>query len=1057
MHRTTTRKMGRIGLATAIACLCLSAQAQGHENGNLTGPVAPPFDPPALHHPSVHDDHPSPGVPEIRGKVIDTKGAPVAGVSVTIKGSGTATVTGTDGSFRLDNAQATDTLVFTIVGYIPQEIAVPADNSTMTVTLEQDMKQLGDVVVVGYGTQRKVNLTGAVSQVNATKELVSRAAPNVSSALSGLVPGLSAPQSSGMAGNNRANLLIRGMGTVNNASPLIVVDGMPDVDLNRIDMNDIATISVLKDAASSAVYGSRAANGVLLITTKSGKGRTPQFSFTMTNGVQKPVKGFNFLADYPRSLTLEQRLAAVNTLPSGFLFKNGTIDQWMALGMIDPLKYPNTDWLDVTTQDGHFERYNFSASGGNEQSNFYISIGKLGERGIQMNNEYGQYNARVNYDYKLNRNMNVGVKLTGNTSNFLYTYENGFTGGDGAGGGDYQYAIAGILPYDPATGYYGGVMAYGEDPTALNPYVFYVNALKRRSRQEGNGNIYWDWTPVKGLTARVAYAINYYNQFQKQADIPTPSFNFQTNTLGPRVFIQPNAPAINQNNTGYKTMATGQLTYTTTIAHDHDIALTGVYSEEYWNDRVLRASRNDRIYPTIDEIDGALTAIQSTGGNSVAEGLRSVIGRINYTGFQKYLFEATFRYDGSSKFLQGSQYGFFPSVSAGWRFSEENFFQSFAGRIVNSGKLRMSYGTLGNNSGVSAYQQRETLTLLNYMMANNITRGFVYSQMVNRDLTWETTRVFNTGLDLSFLNNRLQVTVDYYDRLTTGMNRPGDLSILLSGAYNAPRRNIGNLRNRGIEGSFTWSERLGEFRYGITLNASYNATTLEKWNEFLGKGYTFLNMPYHFVYGYEDLGIAQTWDDVYRATPQGASPGDLLRRDLNGDGRIDDNDRRATTTNRDMPNTNFSLNSNFSYKNFDLSVLLQGATGRKDYWLNVYNNLNFTTQRYAATEDHWTNPWALDNRNGLWPRLNGSANNRAETTFWLDDMSYLRVKNVQVGYSLPTGILNRIHLKNCRLFLSAENLATISSFRGLDPEKEGNVNDVYPFVKSYSFGLNLGF
>ncbi|RZK42705.1 MAG: TonB-dependent receptor [Pedobacter sp.] len=1053
MYKTITLRLGKSGLVAVLVCTSYLAGAESkniEKNGSsdalkTRAHLAWSYD---LNIQSIRVD-------QVTGIVTDSKGLPLPGVTVRIKGTTNATSTGSDGKYVLRLKEQTGILVFSFTGFITKEVPVPATNAPLNITLEEDNKNLNEVVVVGYGTQKKVNLTGSVAMITVDQQLAGRAAPNVSSALSGLVPGLSAPQSSGMAGNNRANLLIRGLGTVNNSSPLIVVDGLPDVDINRLDMNDVATISVLKDAASSAVYGSRAANGVILITTKSGKGKAPQINFTMTNGVEKPVKGFSFLANYPRTLTLEQRLAAVNVLPSGFSFRNGTIDQWLALGMIDPVRYPNTDWLNVTTQDGKIERYNLSASGGNDVSNFYISVGKLNERGLQINNTYGQYNARVNYDYKLRTNMNVGLKLTGNSSNYVYAYDSGFTGTDGPGSADFQYAIPGILPFDPITGNYGGVMAYGEDGTALNPYSFYINALKRRSRQEGNGSIYWDWSPFKGLNAKVSYALNYYNQLQKQADIPNQAYNFQTGLFNSRQYVPTNAPVSDQIQTGSKSMVTGQVNYNTTIAKNHEIGITGVYSEEYWNDRMLRASRNDRIYPSIDEIDGALTSIQSTGGNSSAEGLRSVIGRLNYTGFQKYLFEATFRYDGSSKFLPGSQYGFFPSVSVGWRFLEEDFVKKFASNVLSSGKLRLSVGSLGNNSGVGRYEQQQSLTTINYMLGNTLTKGFVYSQMVNQDLTWENTRVANAGLDLGFLKDRLTVTLDYYDRLTTGMNRPGDLSIMLSGAYNAPRRNIGNLRNRGIEGTFSWVDRINDFRYGFTLNASYNSTTLEKWNEYLGRGNTFLNMPYHFVYGYEDTGIAQSWQEIDNTTPQGAQPGDLLRKDLNGDGKIDDNDRKAYMINRDMPSTNLGLSSNFSYKNFDLSFLLQGALGRKDYWRNVYNNLNFTPQRYAATQDHWSNAWQVDNRDGGWPRLNGNAGNMLETSFWLDNMSYLRLRNLQVGYTLPNSVLTKLHIKSLRFFATAENLMTISSFRGVDPEKEGNVNDIYPLVKSYSFGLNL--
>ncbi len=994
------------------------------------------------------------------GTVTEKNGTSIPGVAVVVKGQNIGTVTDVDGKFSLSVSAGAKTLVFSFVGLTSQEITL-GTNTTLSVVMEANVVGVEEVVVVGFGTQKKVNLTGAVASVKIDDKITSRSLTNVSSGLSGLVPGLSVSQNSGMAGKNAVSLLIRGMGTVNNANPLVVVDGMPDVDINRVNMNDVESISILKDATSAAVYGSRAANGVILITTKSGKGmQKTSINVTSSYAVEVPTKSYEFMADYPRALTLEQRLAAVNSLRANSTFKDGTVDQWMALGMIDPLRYPNTDWWNILTRNGSVQNHNVSASGGNEKSNFFISVGIMDEKGLQINNNFQRYNARFNYDYKLRPNMNVGVKFDGNWSKYTYALADGFTDDDATNtaGFDLQYAIAGMVPYDPATGYFGGVMAYNEDPQAYNPYTQYVNNLNYQNRQEANTSMYWDWTPIKGLTGRIDYALSYFNQFRYTAPIPNRSYNFQTNAFGSRTYVGDNAGISNFTNTGYKTQLNGRLTYNKTIAQHHNLTALFVYSEEFWYERYQNGGRSDRYSPALHELDAALAGItQTSAGNSTTEGLQSYIGRLNYSAYDKYLFEANFRYDGSSKFLPGSQFGFFPSVALGWRFTEENFIKTYTSKWLSSGKLRASYGGLGNNSGVGRSEQLETLSANHYMIDGAIAKGLVNSKMVNPNLSWESTKVANIGLDLGFLNNRLTTELDYYDRLTTGMNRPSDMSLLLSGAYNAPRKNIGNLRNRGIEGNITWRDEVGQFTYGLNLNASYNTTALEKWNEFLGKGYTFLNMPYHFVYTYEDIGIAQTWQDVYNATPQGASPGDILRKDLNGDGRIDANDMKAyPNLQRDRPTTNFAFSGNVAWKGFDLSILFQGATGRKDYWLNNYNNTNFGVQRYASTWDHWNQPWNLENRDGEWPRLNGS-NNRVETSFWLDDMSYLRLKNIQLGYNLPKQWLRLVGLESLRVYGSAENLATFTKFRGLDPEKLANASDAYPLNKSFSLGINLGF
>lgn len=994
----------------------------------------------------------------ISGTVTGSDGVPLPGVSVSVKGTTVGFNTGIDGKYTINLPAGANTLVFSFVGMKTQEVTVGTSNSYDVVMVEESLA-LDEVVVVGYGTQKKVNLTGAVSTVKVDEKLVNRVLPNLSSGLSGLMPGLSVIQNSGMAGKNDVSLLIRGMGTINNSNPLIVVDGMPDVDINRINMNDVESISVLKDATSSAIYGSRAANGVILITTKTGKGKDKsEILISSSYAMEVPTKAYEFMADYPRALTLHQRAASVNTLRSLQYFKDGTIDQWMALDMIDPLRYPSTDWWNIMMRTGTNKNFNVSASGGTDKSNFFISAGSMIEQGLQINNDYSRYNARFNYDYKIRKNINVGAKFDGNWSKYVYALEDGFTDDSpsNTGGFDMQYAISGITPYDPVTGYYGGVMAYNEDPQAYNPYTVFVNNLNRRNRQEVNSSAYFDWSPVKGLVARVDYGLRYYNQFQYGAAMPNRSYNFQTQSFGSRVYVGDNAGVSNSSATGYKTLLNARLTYNTTIAQNHDISALFVYSEEYWYDRSLNASRNDRLHPSLHEINAALQDIQSTGGTSSTEGLRSYIGRLNYSAWNKYLFEVSFRYDGSSKFLEGSRYGFFPSASLGWRFTEENFIKPFTGTWLDNGKFRISYGGLGNNSGVGRYEQKETLDAAPYMINGVITKGFVYSKMVNRNLSWESTNVLNLGLDLGFLKSRLTAEIDYYDRLTVGMLMGSDLSMHLTGAYDAPRTNIGNLRNRGIEGNFTWRDQAGQFSYQFNLNASFNRTNLEKWNQYLGRGYTFLNMPYHFLYVYDDMGIAQTWQDIYNATPQGAQPGDILRRDVNGDGRIDGNDMKAyPDVQRDRPTTNFAFTSSVMWKGIDLTVLMQGAAGRKDIWLNIYNNVNFGTQRYASTWNHWNLPWSLDNRNGEWPRLGGNSN-RNDQTFWLDNLAFLRLKNIQLGYKISNPLLTKLGISNIRIYGSAENLATMTKFRGLDPEKTGNASDAYPLNKSYSFGIVLG-
>ena len=996
---------------------------------------------------------------KITGTVKDQTGEPVIGANVFVKGAnGVGTITDINGQYSLDVSQDA-ILIVSYIGY--ESVEIPVKNqSVVNISLKEDSQSIEEVVVVGYGTQKKVNLIGAVGAVNVDEKIASRSLANVSTGLSGLVPGLLVSQTTSMAGKDEASLMIRGLGTVNNANPLIVVDGMPDVDLNRINMADVETISVLKDAASASIYGSRAANGVILITTRTGKKGKTSISFNGSYAIEKPSRSYDFMDDYPRALTLHQFRAASGTKRESYNFKDGTIDQWMALGMIDPLRYPNTDWFDTFMRTGILQNYTVSATGGNDKSNFYISIGMMDKEGIQINNDYTRYNTRFNYDYNMFKNVKVGARFDGNWSDFTYSgYADGITNNDtsDSGGGDMQYAVAGVTPYDPVTGRYGGVMAYGEDIQAFNPYAFFDSRKPKQTRQQVNGSLYIDWNVFKGFTAHLDYALSYNNYFQKRADMPTgAAYNFQKDSDIGRYYVGYDAGVSNDNTTSYKTQLNARLNYDATIAKDHNIGAMFVYSEEYWHTRSTGASRNDRLHPSTSEINSALTNVQSTSGSSASEGLRSYIGRLNYNAYSKYLLEFSFRLDGSSKFVKGHQFGFFPTVAVGWRFTEEDFLRKYLSSWLSSGKLRASWGKMGDNSGVGRFEQLETLTAMNYM-GDDVVKGFVNKKMINKDLSWEISTDVNVGLDIGFLNNRLRAEIDFYNRLRTGMNRPSQMSVHLTGAYSAPRANIGDLRNQGVELNLTWKDKIGTVDYSVNLNGAYKRTTLKEWNEFLSRGWVFLNMPYHFLYTYEDDGIAQTWEDIYSHTPQGLAPGDVIRKDLNGDGIIDGKDRKAyPNIQRDSPTTTFGLTLTAAWKGFDISILFNGAMGRKDYWITDFNNTAFADRRYASTWDHWTESWSLENRGGEWPRL-GSSTSRSDNSYWLYNMSYLRMKNIMLGYNIPTKILSKISMSNLRFYASAENLFTITQYPGLDPEKKNSSRDLYPINRSFSLGINVSF
>lgn len=589
---------------------------------------------------------------QITGTVKDKLGETVIGANVTVKGTTNGAITDLDGKFSLQ-APPNATLVVSFIGYTTQEIELKGKNH-IVVTLSEDSQALDEVVVIGYGTQKKVNLTGSVSAVKIDENIASRSITNVSSSLSGLVPGLVVSQSTGFAGGDGASLKVRGLGSINNSDPLIVVDGMPDVDINRINMNDIESISVLKDAASSAVYGSRAANGVILITTKSGlKESKAKVNYNGSYAWSSPVEFYDYMADYSRALTMHMRAAASGNNSTNF--RPASAEQWLAMSMVDPILFPNTDQFDEMFRTGSIQNHTVSASGGSDKMNFYTSIGVMNQEGLQIHNDYSRYNMRLNLDYKIRDNVKIGVKTDGTWS------ERQTPRGSGLETAGLKYVISGVLNRHPETGEYGGSMAYGENTSAGNAIAEYEAYRTNTSRKEFNGNAYMEWEPLKDLKVNVSYALRYYNEFSKTVQNVVKQMNFQTGEVS-RTMPDTGDLINNGNYEGHKTLFQGRISYEKEIAKGHHIAAMFNAAEEYWYNRSLWAQRKNRLHNSLEEIDAASPSEQTNSGSSNSEGLRSFIGRLNYTLFDRYLFEFTFRSDGSSRFAKGHQWGFFPRL-----------------------------------------------------------------------------------------------------------------------------------------------------------------------------------------------------------------------------------------------------------------------------------------------------------------------------------------------------------------------------------------------------------
>ena len=993
---------------------------------------------------------------KITGKVIDTKGEPVIGATIMEKGTTNGTITDFDGNFTL-NVSDNSMIEISYIGY--QSLSVKANsNNLMAITLKEDSELLDEVVVVGYGTQKKVNLSGAVSMVNIDKKMTSRPITSTSSALNGLVPGLMVQQSSGMAGNDGATLRIRGLGTVNNSSPLIVVDGIPDVDLNRIDMNDIASISVLKDAASAAAYGSRAANGVVLITTRRGTEGKINVNYSGNFSIGKATNFYEFLDDYPRALLLHNQAATNGN--SGTIYKNGTIDEWMAKSMIDPILYPNTDWWDIIFQTPFTHNHNISANGGTENGKYYISIGILDQEGIMINNDYKKYSFRSNVDQKIGGKINVGLNASGQWSINNYPKDDGLLQYGEASSWDLVKSPAGILPKHPQTGEYGGAMAYGEDILANNPLSVYEVNHNKKEIKDFNGQTYIEWLPLYYLKFKADYGLTYSNQFIKSWSMPTILQNFQTGNPGYET-VSKSAGIKDYTKENMKTLFNISATFEKEIFKSNNLRLQMIYSEEYWHERYQEGSRNDRFHQDLTEIDGAGLDIQSAKGSSSAEGLRSFMAKLNYDAYGKYMLQALIRWDASSKFSKGHRWGMFPSISAGWRFSEESFFKPLK-NIIDNAKLRISYGKVGNNSGVDRYYQKDTYESYPYTFGDNkIAEGYAPYKLIDPNFTWETTTMTNVGFDFDLLNNRLGIELDYYNKYTSNMIRPGEISTLLSG-LDAPDRNIGEMRNMGFESTLSWNDKINDLFYHVSINYSFNKNKLIKWNERLGRGEVFCGYPYEMVYTYKSAGLAQSWEQIENAPFQNdyLAPGDILIEDINGDGYISSEDQIAMPgIMRYIPKHDFSINIGAEWKGFDFSALFQGNAGRKNFWIDNFNQVNVFPSKYSFQKHH-LDSWTLYNRDSLLPRLTTGSNggyNQERSTFWLHSCNYLRLKNLQIGYTIPKYILSVIGVQNLRIYLSGENLFTITKWPGLDPEKlpKKGSEQPYPLIKTFSLGINI--
>lgn len=986
----------------------------------------------------------------VSGLVTDTSGEPLIGATVAVKGTKVAAVTDIDGNFTITPVKTGDIISVTYIGYTPRDIKITNPAEQLKVVLESSTSDLDEVVVVGYGTQKKVNLTGSVSTINAD-ELASRPVTNTSTAIAGLAPGISVIQNSGRPGAG-ASVKIRGTGTFSSAgnSPLVLIDGVSG-SMDDVDPTAIKSISFLKDAASASIYGNRAANGVILIETKRGaEGRT---RVTYHNNF-----GWSHASDLPDFLPSWEYASYYNMAMENIGNSAAYSDEQIAKYRdgSDPDNYPNANhlkWL-LNSGSGFQQQHSVSVSGGNAKTRYNVSIGYRKQDGLTAKTTNERLTANVSLDAELYQGLKLQFVANAYNNNYSAPY----------GSGDIQsiigYAVreTPVIPGKKSDGTFG----YQDDycPEGWLETESFQDQIHRNIAS--SLQLVWD-TPLKGLSLTGKLAAQYYTIADKTYK-STAEFS-ESKKIGPA-----NLDAWMWNNT-YTDLEV-LANYHRTIGNN-EFTILGGFSAEKTQNRTLYGGRNTFPNDALYELSAGDASTAKNDSSLDDYSLMSWFGRINYAYDSRYLLEANIRYDGSSRFARAHRWGCFPSVSAGWRISEEAFWTDHAiAEVVGNLKIRASYGVLGNqNIGNYPYQQVYSLGYT-YPLGNtaSLQPGAAISTFNNTNITWEKTRVTDVGLDFSLFNQRLTGTVDYFYKYTSDILASLERTTIMG--YGVGQSNVGAVSNKGVELNLTWNGNIGrDFHYTISPNFTYVKNAVEK----LANGATeeinsgrIVGQPLGIIYGYRTNGLFVDQAEIDAAENQimaksSLKPGYVRYRDLDGDGNVDaDHDREVlgSTT----PKYYYGMTITAQYKGFDFSGMLQGVGGHQrligSYMAYAFYN-GGQIQRWQA-DGCWTtgnpNKWAA------YPRLetaNMNNSNFQTSDYWTRDASFLRLKNIQLGYTLPRELTRKIRIDMIRIYVSGENLHTWNKFyKGWDPENEigtGDSPNYYPIASTYSFGLNINF
>ncbi|MCX2450991.1 TonB-dependent receptor [Pedobacter sp. PLR] len=1039
----------------------------------------------------------------VKGTVSDGKGGGVPGVSIKLKGGTIGTTTDANGRYSVkvpDNG----TLVFSYMGYVTQEIPVN-NRPVINVTMSEKAEDLSEIVVVGYGTQKKAVVSGAIASVKGS-ELAKSPTANLSNSLAGRMPGVTATQSSGEPGYDGSAIRIRGINSLGNNEALIVIDGVPNRagGLERLNPNDIESVSVLKDA-SAAIYGSRAANGVILVTTKQGKTGKPQFSYDYSYGLQQPTRTpkmansvqyaeiLNELKIFGSDLPVNQWDAAWQAIKNTGEYKrtdnNSTLtaayrpEEMQAFrDGSDPLRYPNTDWFGTTLKNwSPQQRHNVQLTGGAENIKFLVSMGYLDQDGYYKKSAtgYKQYDMRVNLEAKLNKYITttLGITAREEVRNFPTV-----------GAGDIFRMIMRGKPTEMEVwpnGLPGPAIEFG-----YNPYVTTTDQtgyLKdKRDYFQSTGKVEIRIPGVEGLKFTGMASIDKFAGRAKRWQTPWTLYSwdkrsFEADGVTPLLV---GTVSSERKDASLSETAGGQLAINLTSMLNYDKKfgehtlglMAGVTSEKVDNDG-FNASRRYFLSTALEELLAGGDQEQTVGNpadapNNLFKRARlSYFGRVGYNYKEKYLAEFLWRVDGSYIFPPNKRFGFFPGVSVGWRMSEEPFFKDNVS-FVNNLKFRGSWGQMGAEayigSALAEYQYLSTVGFSNYVINDKLTPTLYEASVPNPDFTWEVANNLNVGLDASFLDNKLAFEFDYFYNKRTKIliNRSNSVPESSGISEKLPPVNLGKVDNRGFEFKLSYNDQVGEFGYGVSVNGGYAKNKIVYWDETPGAPEwqrstgrpTGTQLAYNFAGVFRDQAEINANQIDYSGITPVLVPGDMKFEDINGDGLINADDKvRLDKTS--TPTFTGGVNLNLQYKNFDLSVLIQGATGGVQI-------VGLTESGDIGNFLEWSykNRWTIDNPSSENPRLSNrgktyytDTNNASNNTYWIRSNNYVRLKNVELGYSLSDNISKKLGLTAFRFYLSGLNLATLDKIKIWDPESTNSSSQYYPQARVISAGVKVTF